>query len=152
MKKLFTCAAAVVMMGAVLTAPPAYAAPHTVTYRVWAEYGPLVAATIGYNDAHGARRGAMNPQLPWGKDITWTDDTKHPLINVAGYHTGDGPHIFCEILIDGQVVDQDDRVELATCSYATDGLPREHCQRDNSGSIVVGILTKVDGDPCSRAQ
>ncbi|MBA0047807.1 MmpS family transport accessory protein [Mycobacterium sp. NPDC050853] len=148
MRRLFTCAAAVVMMSAVLTAPAAHAAPRTVTYRVWAENGPLIVATIGYNEANGARQGAMNPQLPWGKDITWTDDTKHPVINVTGYNNGDGARIYCQILVDGQVVDEDDRVELATCSYATDGLPREHCMRGNSGSIV-GIFTKVDGDPCS---
>lgn len=149
MKRLFTCVATVAMLGAPLTAPIAHAVPRTVTYRVWAEYGPLVAATLGYNDADGARRGAINPQLPWGKDITWTDDTKHPLINVTGYNTGDGPRIFCQILIDGQVVDEDDRVELATCSYATDGVPRQHCLRGNSGSKV-GIRDQRDGDPCSR--
>lgn len=150
MKRLFTSASMVVaIMGTMLAAPVAHAATHTVTYRVWAEFGPLVAATLGYNEADGSRHGAMNPQLPWGKDITWTDDTKHPVINVTGYNNGDGARIYCEILVDGQVVDANDRVELATCSYATDGLPRQHCQRGNSGSIV-GMFDQVEGDPCSR--
>nr|WP_228372077.1 hypothetical protein [Mycobacteroides abscessus] len=47
MKRLFTCVVAVATIGAMLSAPVAHAVPRTVTYRVWAEYGPLVAATIG---------------------------------------------------------------------------------------------------------
>lgn len=145
---LASCATLLGVHG-VLVPPAAHATPHRVVYKVWAEYGPLTAAALGYNDADGSRAGAMNPQLPWSKDVAWTDETKHPLITVTGYNNGDGDRIYCQILVDDLVVDEDNKVEGATCSFPLDGLPRQHCERGAHGTLV-GVFDQVEGDPCSR--
>lgn len=149
MKHLYTAVAVISLgvAGAVSTALPAHAATHQVTYKVWSEYGPSSVATIGYNAANGGREGAVNAQLPWSKDIQWTDDTKHPVININGFNTGEGNRIFCQILVDGQVVDEGNRVEGATCTYAIDGMARRHCKMSSRGQVIDGG-NRVPGDPC----